>query len=183
MAAIAIMPASEVSPNCGILKAAAKRENRNRLRALNPDVVPESAYGDVGYVVPEIEPHRDANHAFAWLILGIIAIFVAFGILFVCATYVFAHDDGRYAASPLKPWYDAQKNRNGLSCCSMADGAPLEPQDWGIINDTGGVHYWVKIDNESYLVLDEAVIDGENKAHVAVVWYTRDPALKIRCFI
>jgi len=37
--------------------------------------------------------------------------------------------DGRYANSPLKPWFDQLKSRNGL-CCSMADGYVVEDADW-----------------------------------------------------
>ncbi|HYS87565.1 MAG TPA: hypothetical protein VEN78_21565, partial [Bradyrhizobium sp.] len=32
-----------------------------------------------------------------------------------------ARDDGRYAGSPLKPWFDTLKSSKGL-CCSDADG-------------------------------------------------------------
>jgi hypothetical protein len=37
--------------------------------------------------------------------------------------------DGRYANSPLKPWFDQLKSRNG-PCCSMADGYVVEDADW-----------------------------------------------------
>jgi dienelactone hydrolase len=31
-------------------------------------------------------------------------------------------DDGRYAASPLKPWFESLRNGWGQSCCDLADG-------------------------------------------------------------
>ena len=37
--------------------------------------------------------------------------------------------DGRYANSPLKPWFDQLKSRNG-PCCSKADGYVVEDADW-----------------------------------------------------
>jgi len=37
--------------------------------------------------------------------------------------------DGRYANSPLKPWFEQLKSRNG-TCCSDADGYVVEDADW-----------------------------------------------------
>src|SRR5262245_47257313 len=37
--------------------------------------------------------------------------------------------DGRYANSPLKPWFDQLKSRQG-PCCSDADGYVVEDADW-----------------------------------------------------
>ena len=34
---------------------------------------------------------------------------------------LFARDDGRFAESPLKPWFDRLASKKGL-CCSFADG-------------------------------------------------------------
>jgi hypothetical protein len=31
-------------------------------------------------------------------------------------------DDGRYASSPLKPWFESLRNGWGQSCCDLADG-------------------------------------------------------------
>jgi len=49
-------------------------------------------------------------------------------ILVVCAVLpaglVLARDDGRYANSPLKPWFDGLRSNKGL-CCSDADGFAL----------------------------------------------------------
>ena len=37
--------------------------------------------------------------------------------------------DGRYANSPLKPWFDHLASGKGL-CCSMADGESVADPDW-----------------------------------------------------
>jgi hypothetical protein len=46
-----------------------------------------------------------------------------------------AHDDGRYAHSPLKPWFD------GL-CCSDADGFAVSDPDW----ESKDGHYRVRVE-------------------------------------
>jgi hypothetical protein len=40
-----------------------------------------------------------------------------------------ARDDGRYANSPLKPWFDSLRSAKGL-CCSDADGSVVSDVDW-----------------------------------------------------
>jgi hypothetical protein len=47
-----------------------------------------------------------------------------------------ARDDGRFANSPLKPWFDRLASGNGL-CCSFADGFSVQDVDW----DTQDGHY------------------------------------------
>ena len=42
----------------------------------------------------------------------------------------FARDDGRYAGSPLKPWFDELRDKNGQQCCADADGAVVKDVDW-----------------------------------------------------
>jgi hypothetical protein len=49
-------------------------------------------------------------------------------LVMLCAP-AFARDDGRYAASPLKEWFDSLKSKNG-PCCSDADGTALSDVDW-----------------------------------------------------
>ncbi len=41
----------------------------------------------------------------------------------------YARDDGRFANSPLKEWFDRLASRNGL-CCAFADGVSLQDVDW-----------------------------------------------------
>jgi hypothetical protein len=51
-----------------------------------------------------------------------------------------ARDDGRYANSPLKFWFDRLASGNGL-CCSFADGFSVDNVDW----DAQGGHYRVRL--------------------------------------
>ena len=56
--------------------------------------------------------------------------------------HAFARDlDGRYANSPLKPWFDTLASKKGL-CCSDADGTALSDVDW----ETRDGHYRVWLD-------------------------------------
>ncbi|WP_245315699.1 hypothetical protein [Bradyrhizobium yuanmingense] len=41
-----------------------------------------------------------------------------------------ARDDGRYANSPLKGWFESLKSKGGGPCCSDADGTALDDVDW-----------------------------------------------------
>ena len=50
-------------------------------------------------------------------------------IIFCLVSPAMARDDGRYANSPLKPWFDSLKSVNGL-CCSFADGVVVDDPDW-----------------------------------------------------
>ena len=50
-----------------------------------------------------------------------------------------ARDDGRFANSPLKPWFDRLASGKGL-CCSFADGFSVQDVDW----DTQEGHYRVR---------------------------------------
>lgn len=95
--------------------------------------------------------------------------------------------DGRYAQSPLKPWFDQLKSGKGL-CCSMADGEAVADPDW----DTKDGHYRVRVQNKAIpgdpvewvVVTDDALITEPNKAGRTMVWpiYSAD-GVKIRCFM
>jgi hypothetical protein len=61
---------------------------------------------------------------------------------------VLARDDGRYANSPLKSWFDRLASGNGL-CCSFADGFRVDDVDW----DTQDGHYRVRLNGEWIVVL------------------------------
>ena len=52
-----------------------------------------------------------------------------------------AHDDGRYANSPLKPWFESLQSKRGGKCCANADGIALSDVDW----DTKDGHYRVHL--------------------------------------
>ena len=53
-----------------------------------------------------------------------------------------ARDDGRYANSPLKEWFNRLASGKGL-CCSFADGYVVEDPDWKSSNG----HYQVGIES------------------------------------
>jgi hypothetical protein len=92
-----------------------------------------------------------------------------------------ARDDGRYADSPLKPWFNQLRDSDGISCCDVADGVRLSDVQW----DTKDGHYRVFLDDHWIDVPDRAVILQANRAGVAIVWpiiYDGKVA-KIHCFI
>jgi hypothetical protein len=84
-----------------------------------------------------------------------------------------ARDNGQYANSALKPWFDSLRSKKGY-CCSDADGRATE---WDMRKD----HYWVPVNGVWIQVPDDAVITEPNKVGRAMVWLTTDD--KIRCFI
>ena len=91
-----------------------------------------------------------------------------------------AHDDGRYANSPLKQWFDQLASGKGL-CCSFADGVSVQDVDW----DTQDGRYRVRLDGVWIVVPDAAVVKEPNRFGPAVVWPYKDAtgATQIRCFI
>jgi len=91
-----------------------------------------------------------------------------------------AHDDGRYAGSPLKQWFDQLASGKGL-CCSFADGASVQDVDW----DTQDGRYRVRLNGEWIVVPDVAVVKEPNRFGPAVVWPYKDATgtTQIRCFI
>jgi hypothetical protein len=98
-----------------------------------------------------------------------------------------AHDDGRYANSPLKPWFESLRSKSG-PCCADADGMTLKDVDW----DSKDGHYRVFIEGKWWDVPDDAVIKEPNRTGRTIVWpiYIRDSGanselrdVKIRCFI
>jgi hypothetical protein len=93
---------------------------------------------------------------------------------------VSANDDGRYADSPLKAWFDQLASGRGL-CCSFADGVSVQNVDW----DTQNGRYRVRIQGQWYVVPDEAVVTEPNKFGPAVVWPYQDAdgTTQIRCFL
>jgi len=91
-----------------------------------------------------------------------------------------ARDDGRFANSPLKPWFDRLASGRGL-CCSFADGATVQDVDW----DTQDGHYRVRISGNWIVVPDAAVVTEPNRFGPAVVWPYNDRYgnTQIRCFM
>jgi hypothetical protein len=89
-------------------------------------------------------------------------------------------DDGRYAQSQHKGWFDQLKSKGGALCCSDADGTALSDVDW----ETRDNHYRVRINDEWIDVPDEAVIIEPNRVGRTMVWpYFSDGHPKIRCFM
>lgn len=91
----------------------------------------------------------------------------------------FARDDGRFADSPLKAWFDQLRSGKG-PCCSDADGTVVSDVDWESHNG----HYRVRLDNQWIDVPDDAVITEPNRAGRTMVWPLRGTTgITIRCFL
>lgn len=117
------------------------------------------------------------------------SLLVAVGILLAFAGAAFARDDGRYAASPLKSWFDSLRSGKG-PCCSDADGYALSDIDWQSV----GGRYRVRVpisndeaDKNTLIWVDvpeDAVITEPNRAGRTMVWPIwgyQGPT--IRCFM
>jgi hypothetical protein len=90
-----------------------------------------------------------------------------------------ARDDGRYANSPLKPWFDSLRSAKGL-CCSDADGSVVSDVDW----DSKDGHYRVRLEGRWIDVPDDAVITVPNRAGRTMVWPVKGASgISIRCFL
>jgi hypothetical protein len=92
-----------------------------------------------------------------------------------------AHDDGRFANSPLKAWFDQLASGKGL-CCSFADGVSVQDVDWDTTQDG---RYRVRLNGQWIVVPDAAVVTEPNRFGPAVVWPYQDMngATQIRCFL
>jgi hypothetical protein len=109
---------------------------------------------------------------FTWVVVSI-------GLSALVAGAAAARDDGRYAGSPLKPWFDTLKSSKGL-CCSDADGFAVSDPDW----DSKDGHYRVHLDGQWIVVPDEAVITEPNRAGRTMVWPIKGSlGTSIRCFL
>src|SRR3954453_11693951 len=108
------------------------------------------------------QPHLSvANMGYAGI--GKVVFVITLGLLLVGAAA--ARDDGRFANSPLKGWFDSLKSGRG-PCCSDADGFAVSDPDW----DLEGTHYRVRLDGEWIVVPDDAVITEPNRAGRTMVW-------------
>jgi len=108
-----------------------------------------------------------------------VGIFFVAVLLTLSAGLVRARDDGRYANSPLKSWFDNLRSGRGL-CCSVADGLAISDPDW----DSKDGHYRVRLDGEWIDVPDDAVIKEPNRAGRTMVWPIDSAFGKtIRCFL
>ena len=92
---------------------------------------------------------------------------------------VYGRDDGRYANSPLKSWFESLHSEFG-QCCTNADGYIVADPDW----DTDGANYRVRIDDEWVEVPGGAVVKQPNRAGWTMVWkHYLDGHPKVRCFM
>ena len=112
------------------------------------------------------------------VMLAIIRMFAALMVLGLAVAQ--ARDDGRYANSPLKSWFESLHSKNGLQCCADADGMVLADVDW----DTKDGHYRVRFDGEWIVVPDDRVITEANRTGRPMVWpqYVNGNPV-IRCFM
>src|SRR5215467_1185900 len=94
-------------------------------------------------------------------------------LLLLSTTAAMARDDGRYANSPLKPWFDSLKSGRGY-CCSDADGRETE-------YDIRESRYWVPVNGVGTQVPDDAVLSEPNRVGRPRVWL--DALQNIRCFL
>jgi hypothetical protein len=93
--------------------------------------------------------------------------------LLLFATAAVARDDGRYANSPLKQWFESLE-------CTNADGYIVSDPDWE--SDRG--KYRVRIDGEWVVVPDGALIRQPNLAGPTIVWkHYLDGHPRVRCFM
>jgi hypothetical protein len=99
--------------------------------------------------------------------------------LLLLSAAALGRDDGRYANSPLKAWFESLESEFG-PCCTNADGYIVSDPDWE--SDRG--HYRVRIGSEWVLVPHGAVITQPNLAGRTMVWkHYIDGHPRVRCFI
>lgn len=85
---------------------------------------------------------------------------------FSTATVLARDLDGRWAQSPLKPWFDSLRSKGGSNCCSDADGVKIDDPDWEI----GQKGYRVRLDGKWFDVPDQAIVTDNNRVGIAMVW-------------
>jgi hypothetical protein len=92
-----------------------------------------------------------------------------------------ARDDGRYAGSELKPWFENLTSGRG-HCCKDSDGVKISNADWR----SGGGHYEVRLEGRWMEVPANAVITEPNLVGETMVWSIKGedwPAPGILCFL
>ena len=109
-------------------------------------------------------------------------------LLLVAAVILIRDPTGKWANDPLRPWFEALKNKAGAYCCARADGYPLDEGEWDIKDNK----YRVFVNGEWIVVPDDALILGPNKFSKAIVWLQFYPEIAsgeiqntrlIQCFI
>lgn len=128
---------------------------------------------------------------FARFLMGWLAVILLVAALIIWVVPAKARDDGRFAASALKPWFDSLRSGKGL-CCSDADGSALSDADW----ETRGGKFFVHVPTrpaasageqpamEWVEVPEDAVITEPNRVGRTMVWPIYGyQGLSIRCFL
>lgn len=113
-----------------------------------------------------------------WLALVIVSLLIL--VMALSIHPIRARDlDGRYAASPLKQWFDSLRSGKG-PCCSDADGSAVSDADWESKNG----RYRVRLEGEWHDVPDDALITEPNRVGRTMVWPIKGyGGLTIRCFM
>ena len=90
-----------------------------------------------------------------------------------------AREDGRYADSPLKSWFDSLRSGKG-PCCSDADGSAVSDVDW----ESKDGHYRVRLEGQWIDVPDDAIVTVPNRIGRTMVWPIKGTlGTTIRCFM
>ena len=87
-------------------------------------------------------------------------------LLLAAAAILIRDPTGKWAGSPLQPWFKSLRDKSGKYCCAEADGHSLDEGEWDMKNDS----YRVFLQGKWIVVPDEAVILGPNKFGKAIVW-------------
>lgn len=182
----------------------------SRHKIFNPEAWPAQDESREPYfgTVP-LDPRRRANEVFAGIVTGIclivgtiIAAAVIAAFLVLGGRAALARDPGgKYADSPLKPWFDQLASGRG-PCCSFADGVSIEDVDWDTQCDAAGYgaktrfeeytlaagkhcYYRVRLGGRWIIVPPDALVTVPNKFGPAVVWPYQDATgeTQIRCFL
>lgn len=114
---------------------------------------------------------------------------IGVAILVALALPAHARDDGRFAASPLKSWFDKLASGKGL-CCSISDGRTVDDPDWGTesvaaADGKATIVYWVVVDWQRLVVPPDALVTEPNRFGRAVVWpiVNSEGHMTVRCFL
>lgn len=157
--------------------------------SFDPEVAPPRS--PLAYLgAHDFRDDRDPNETFHRIIVAIVVGSVLVGLVIVglicLAAGAHARDDGRYAGSELKPWFDSLMDKTGGGCCADADGAVVKDVDWSVRGEgqecrhTPALsfskpgeyegHYCVRYKKSWWLVPDDAVVDGPNRLGPAIIW-------------
>ena len=103
------------------------------------------------------------------------------------STYLWAKDNGQWAQvdPKVRDWFNSQKSRSGVHCCTVADGTYAEQEERGSSYWTrwrmpdGKMTDWIEVP-ESAVLYRTASPTGS-----AVVWWGANPdgTLMVRCYV